>query len=106
MISKKHLLALGALLVVPGGFTAFGAWWLLSRCWHKYSRVFTIRKQTYVVCMRCSKKFEYDLKTMKVGKEIPDVRNSDSPPSDRVTRLDGLVGKVKGRQPSTDPDIR
>lgn len=44
-------------------------------CSHKkLTRPFTnpqSRRETHVVCLSCTRQFEYDLDAMKVGKEIP-----------------------------------
>lgn len=120
MIGKRQLLAASILLVVPGGFTMLGVWWLATRCWHKYSRPFTTRTwrtheigdvkelvlQTYVVCLSCTKRFEYDLKAMKIGKELKDDRDSHSTAGVGTNRLVSPLGKVEGRSPKTDPDVR
>lgn len=48
-------------------------WWLLMYCNHKFSRPFSCRKngkkETYVVCFKCSRDYEYDMKTLRVGAE-------------------------------------
>lgn len=31
------------------------------------SRVFTIRRETYIVCLDCGRKFDYDLELMQIA---------------------------------------
>jgi hypothetical protein len=53
-------------------------WNLLFRCAHRHlTRPFTPlgeegvpRRETYVVCLDCTKQFAYDLKEMRIGKAI------------------------------------
>ena len=53
----------------------FPVYWVLTICNHEFTRPFTRRKkdgtrETYVVCLKCGKEFEFDLSIMQVGKRL------------------------------------
>lgn len=90
-------------------------YWCLSRCHHQLTRPFSedipippprgievlgtcIFRQYYVVCLKCTQKFEYDLQHMRVGKKLTQYDRSSSRISGTGTNgLGSPLAKTKGR---------
>lgn len=111
-MTRKQAAAIGVALLVPFGSVGVAFYWLLTRCRHRYGRPFTIlnlrttNPETYVVCLECTRQFEYDLHTMKVGKELPRDRHSSGYSRPRASGLDGTLVEVERRRTATDIDTR
>src|SRR3954463_10015997 len=70
-------------------------YWCLGRCHHQLTRPFTedipvapprgikvsgtcVFRQYYVICLKCTQKFEYDLQRMRVGRKLNQYDRSSS----------------------------
>lgn len=75
------MITIGAAVLIPGGIVMFAAYWLATKCWHDYGWPLLDRKtnQTYVVCHKCAREFQYDWHKMRIGG--PRARHSDNPTS-------------------------
>jgi nitrite reductase/ring-hydroxylating ferredoxin subunit len=65
MKSTAKKVGIGATLMAAGA----GLYWLFNHCHHTISRPFTIKKATYVVCLKCGAEFDFDWGTLTVGKK-------------------------------------
>lgn len=91
---------------LPGGLVALGAYYLVTKCWHKYTRPFTIKGTTYVVCIDCAKEFAYDKSKMKVGKELPNDWYHTQRSSTGVDGLDRSMAQAERLAREADFDSR
>lgn len=107
MNRKKIAAVMLTAIIVPGGIFGLLFWALVHYCNHDFGFPRTVYKklgnkdllataETYVVCLKCAKEFNYDWLSMKVGKQRD--RHSHPISDSGTARLGGPASETEGRR--------